>query len=250
MTEQAAAEAAIRAAIEELYRVFARYQFRRDMPYCHHCHTETDIRKVGSKRLRELTADDLRDYAFSAIYTWGDEYDFRHFLPRIFEIISFEGFRLPDAEMVLGRLPYGRWQEWPHDQREAVKRFLVALWHWHLSHFDRALNASRGDILGAIASVEDDLLPYLQAWDDDRSAAATRHIADQVFGSGAKLSRGRLSNAFLRDRPEQQRQVADWLLRPEALRRLEEACIEATDEESAADLGYAFDMLAPLVFSG
>src|SRR5215216_5402481 len=92
MTEQStAAEAEMQAAIEELYRVFARYQFRRDMPYCHGCHTEADVRKIGSKWLRDLTVDDLRDYALSALYTWGDDSDFRHFLPRMFEISSFDG---------------------------------------------------------------------------------------------------------------------------------------------------------------
>jgi hypothetical protein len=250
MAEQATpAEEVIRGAIEELYRVFARYSFHPDMPHCEHCVEDDEIRQLGSKPLRELMPDELSRYGAKALTTWGGEDDYRHFLPRMFEIVGFEGFSWPDAEIVLGRLNDARWHAWPRDEQEAVTVYLGALWRWHLCEFDESAYLSRGDILCAIGRVIDDLSPYLRVWEEAQSLAATRHIAYLVMISENVLPGRRLGNGFWSGRQEQEQQVATWLTRPEILTRLEQALPRAADRESTAELRHAIDVLSPPVQS-
>ena len=244
---ESSAETEVRAAIEGLYRVFARYNFHPDMPHCEHCIEDEEVRQLGSKPLRELMPEDLSRYAAKALTTWGGEDDYRHFLPRMFEIVSFEGFSWPHAEVVLGRLNDARWHAWPLDEQEAVTAYLGALWHWHLSEFEESDYFSRGDILCAIGRVENDLMPYLVAWEDNESHAATRRIAHQVIMSEESLADGQLWNAFWSGRREQEEQAAMWLRRPGVVHRLERARLTAPNTRIDHDFMHARNILMHLI---
>lgn len=50
--------------------------------------SESDKAALHSKKLRELENKEICGYAFSAITTWGDLNDFKHYLPRIFELAA------------------------------------------------------------------------------------------------------------------------------------------------------------------
>jgi hypothetical protein len=79
---------ALAEAIENLYRAFARYSLRKHVEGCPCCVRERDKRALESKPLRQLASSDLGRYAFKAMTTWGNQDDFRHFLPRIFELLK------------------------------------------------------------------------------------------------------------------------------------------------------------------
>ena len=74
-------------AVEKLYKVFSRYSLRRHVEGCPCCVHEEDKRALESKPLQNLSAAELGRYSFKAMTTWGDKDDFRHFLPRIFELM-------------------------------------------------------------------------------------------------------------------------------------------------------------------
>jgi hypothetical protein len=105
----------LRDAINDLYVAFSPYQLREAISFCDHCHSPDDDQLLRSKKLRELGINELHQYIWDAMLVWGDEYDFKHFLPRILEILALEE-RLTnefvDPEMVLGRLSYGNWTKW------------------------------------------------------------------------------------------------------------------------------------------
>ena len=64
-----------------------------------------------AKRLRDLTDTDLKKYAFKALTTWGNADDFRHFLPRLFELEAVHPQRivgLVDPEILFGKLAYAQ----------------------------------------------------------------------------------------------------------------------------------------------
>src|SRR4051812_26383746 len=93
------------ASIEALYVIFEGYRLRRDLTACPCCHSVAAERPLYSKPLRSLTSEDLREYAGDALLTWGDADDFRHFLPRIFEIVvSAQPFSFVDREIVFSKL--------------------------------------------------------------------------------------------------------------------------------------------------
>src|SRR6185369_16388291 len=97
------------------------------MKGCPCCVSNSDKEKIHSKRLRELDGDDLSRYAFKAMTTWGDTEDFKHYLPRIFELLSTTDFII-DTFIVLGKLEYGKWKTWAEKEQIAIETFLYAWW--------------------------------------------------------------------------------------------------------------------------
>ena len=97
------------AAIENSYRTFAVYPLRTDTGPCSCCHSPQDNHRLCAKPLRMLGPKDLRTYAYDALYTWGDEVDFKHFLPRIMELLAQangDGPAFVDPESVFHKLSY------------------------------------------------------------------------------------------------------------------------------------------------
>jgi len=101
----------LQETIGNLYTTFAPYVLRHPVEGCSCCILPSDQRRLADYPLHELPAENLREYAFSALTTWGDSDDFRHFLPRIFELAAFEPGHLLDLEIVFEKLRYAHWWE-------------------------------------------------------------------------------------------------------------------------------------------
>lgn len=126
-------------AIEALYETFSVYPFQSTMEGCPCCVSEADEEQIHSKLLRALNEDDLGRYARKAMTTWGDTEDFKHYLPRILELMATTDFAV-DTFVVLGKLEYGQWQTWPEEERKAITNFIWAWWTnitKHKSCFDK-----------------------------------------------------------------------------------------------------------------
>ena len=117
----------LKLAIENLYSTFSTYAFNSTMEGCPCCVSNTDKEKIHSKKLRELTEVDLSRYTAKAMTTWGDENDYKHYLPRIFELLSTTDF-IVSTFIVLGKLEYGQWKTWKENEQVAIKKFLFAWW--------------------------------------------------------------------------------------------------------------------------
>lgn len=243
-------------SIQVLYEVFARYPTRRDMPreccdmpHCEYCVTPEDIALICSKPLRELTADDLSKYAGKAITTWGDVEDFKHFLPRLMELIATEGsvdWRGP--EEVFSRFRYGQWEGWEPRERHAVDSYFVSLWRFVLSRhpvfpgWDPPWWSIANDYLCAVAQATDDLSPYLQMWRVDRSITGLRHLADFVADTVNQAKDGMLGAWWKGCKAEAQ--VKEWLSDPATWQRLEEGLASPSSPPFAPSLVEALDLLA------
>jgi len=129
---EAAAREALQAAIDGLYQAFASYPLRPHVVGCACCVSPEDEARLHARPLRELTVDDLDEYASAALLTWGDEDDFRHFLPRLFELATFERFGPIDLEIVVKKLGYAGWRTWPGGEQATVEAYLSALWRYVL----------------------------------------------------------------------------------------------------------------------
>ena len=117
----------LKLAIENLYSTFSTYAFNSTMEGCPCCVSNTDKEKIHSKKLRELTEVDLSRYTAKAMTTWGDENDYKHYLPRIFELLSTTDI-IVSTFIVLGKLEYGQWKTWKENEQVAIKKFLFAWW--------------------------------------------------------------------------------------------------------------------------
>jgi hypothetical protein len=213
-------------ATEDLYRVFARYKLAPRVDGCSHCVSDTDELRLHSAPLRELRCEDLERFAFKAMTTWGSADDFRHFLPRLFELVAQASDCRTDVEVVIGKLNYGEWHHWPTEEQAAVRSFLRAMWLDVLGRFPHPLDADT--CLCAIGQAEDDLSWYLAAWKIADSESAACHFAMFIDQNapGRQITPHhpwKLRNAFWADRSSQARQVMDWALAAERGAELESA---------------------------
>ena len=119
-------------AIEELYKTFAKYPLNSTIEGCPCCVAGTDKSTLHSKHLRELEDEDISRYAFKAMTTWGDVNDFKHFLPRIFELSS-SGKLMVDTFVVLRKLDYGNWTSWESQEVLTINKFLKHWWKYDIN---------------------------------------------------------------------------------------------------------------------
>src|SRR5438128_985979 len=166
-TTQVAAQEELRIAIEGLYATFSHYPLRPYVEGCACCVSPEDEARLHSKPLRELTFDDLDDYASAALLTWGDADDFRYFLPRLFELMTFDSIGPGHSEIVFSKLRYAGWRTWPEGEQATVESFLSTWWRYVLARCPftgEPLWTMAGEDLCSIAQTFDDLGPFLMIW--------------------------------------------------------------------------------------
>jgi hypothetical protein len=209
---------ALRDAIEPLYEAFSQYRLRERIDGFNYGHRSDDERLLWSKGLRELGALELHHYIRRAMTTWGDDYDFRHFLPRILEIYALNESLTDEfinPEIVLGKLQYACWTNWPLSEQEAIKRYLSAVWISKINHefpWEKFSPSFIEDWLCAIRQAEDDLEPYLSTWESADSSAAVGNLSHLIVSVQDELTKKKLLNAFWANREFQSAQVVNWLL--------------------------------------
>jgi hypothetical protein len=213
-------------ATEKLYRVFARYELAPHVDGCSHCVSDADELRLHAAPLRELRTEDLARFAFKSMTTWGSTEDFRHFLPRLFELLAHEGDAHIDPEVAFGKLTYGEWRRWPEKEQSAVQSFLRAMWLDVLSRFPHPFDADA--CLCSVGQAEDDVSWYLSSWNVAGSESAACHFASFLDQNSPRRQitaqhPWKLHNAFWAERPQPARQVMGWTLAAERATELEHA---------------------------
>ena len=231
---------ALTAAVERLYEVFGAYNVPRSSSFCRHCVTKDEVAALRNKPLRELHEGDVSRYWWKAISTWGTVEEFKHFLPRLLEILVLEKVR-DNPEILMRKLRYGGLNEWPEVEREAINSFCRALWQRALVHHPLQESfpsfAHIDDCLCSIAQVVDDLSPLLDFWEHDSSPAAMQHLLDFADENATDIREaGKLSNTFWDERRTQMRQVKDWFVSHDFCIAFGVASPTTTHEELRADL--------------
>jgi hypothetical protein len=171
-------QATLEDAVDGLYAAFAHWRRPAAMDYCSHCVSHDDVeRLLAPGPLREIPAETLRSYTADVLSTAGSAADFRYFLPRILHIAVTGGFDgYPDLDVVMSKFVLAEWRGWPASEKGAVTAFLHAWWTTTLTRFPADPGAE--DVLGPIGLLEDDLAPYLRAWE---AALATRAGASHLL---------------------------------------------------------------------
>jgi hypothetical protein len=176
---------ALQVAIDGLYTTFASYPLKRVIAGCPHCVSRSDSDAIHMQALGALTANDVRRYATKAMTTFGDVEDFKHFLPRILELFAHEleageaGENLGFSEEILGgKLALAGYVSWPTVEREAVERFLDAMWGALLARFPTTPDAETYlCFLAQFTSLD----RYLALWHSTLTRPALAHAAVAVY---------------------------------------------------------------------
>jgi hypothetical protein len=237
-------------AIASLYRTFERYPLRSDTDACDCC--GHDEQKLHRKPLAELTREELDEYAMDAIYTWGTGDDFKHFIPRIFELLvgnsrRCRGFALPSC--VLAKLSYSswcstHWRSWPEGEQKAIENFLCTVW-------GAALESGLEDLpfdgaygwLQAIATVESDLSSYLDRWLREDSVNSNRNLALMIRQINELALSGHAAQLEWRPPEGQRDQLDAWLYSSEVKQKLMHAFERWHEEPFANELENAAILL-------
>jgi hypothetical protein len=112
-------------AIAGLYAVFGRYPLRA-IEACPCCASSEDVSRLSRLPLRQLSNAHLSPYAAKALTTWGDERDFKHFLPRLFELAVDADTWPLDLPHLAVKLRYAEWSVWPESERAAIAELYSA----------------------------------------------------------------------------------------------------------------------------
>lgn len=203
--------AEVRDAIENLYIAFAQYPLRENTDACSCCHSEQDERRLHGKPLQKLDADDLREFAYDVLHVWGGVEDFKHFLPRIFELEILCGDEFVDPQVAFGKLRHSEWTTWPGAERHAIRRIFDALWHsildaappgWHETQLE--------DWLCGIALAEGRVSPYLEGWLERQTKIADLNLASFITRTDFANANQQPTDYWC-EVPELFREVSTWV---------------------------------------
>ncbi len=222
----------LRAAVEALYVAFERPR-PETIDGCPCCMTPDDLRALVGVPLRQVGGRVAYLYSVNALYTVGDNDDFRYFWPRLVELCLtplHAEYRL-DEFYVFSRPHYARWREtWTPEEQAATERVAAAIAE-DLAHRGLPSEDSFADALidlgyevnrwvCALAQSLEDVTAYLRPL-----VAQTPALALLAFWEYQNPSsqEGPLINAFWGKAATKPARMVQWLQEPEVAAALADA---------------------------
>lgn len=188
----------LKAAIEKLYETFSNYTTEG----IHHCNCgcikEEDVRKLNSKPLRQLEEDDLVVYHGKALYTWGDTEHYKHYLPRICELrLLNRSFAFIDLDEIFNKLDYAKWMEWPEEEQQAIKDYVMADWMDLVNNQTPKIDVSKLEEYGKFFGITE----LMRAWDISglrNFVYFFYYYGNTILNGGLKIDGKTYENEFLK----------------------------------------------------
>lgn len=181
------AEANLRDAIERGYLTFA------SMPRPQQLHAsplrdaDEILRTLTSAPLRELTGEQIGPYSSWAITTVGNDRDYRHFLPRIFELAVTEPVWLGAVpQVIVGKLNMATWRTWAAEQQAAVLHFFRAAFDAVVQRHPQG-GQSAVDWFCGIVTLGNSALLTFERWRSTSSPNAALHMASFIIDEAKDL---------------------------------------------------------------
>ena len=258
---EAAARAALDAAVEHAYATFAGYKPGREQVSvcrCGQCIQPESEFVLLNAPLRDIDHYPLADYTYAANREGEPGFDpneLRYFLPRMLDLVAQENPPcFSEPEPTLRRLRECKYREtWPAAEVAAVDDFYSALMAerlsaptrvWTTRNGDLPSSEDVGDILCMIVIGGGDLARLLGEWDANPDQRATHHLAAQILGLKLSEDCGTgFSTAFWSNDTDARDAFHDWLLRPQAVAKLERAMVTERDPRMRDWLAEARDFV-------
>ena len=189
----------------QLYSIFSSYPTPQNIAGCPCCMHSLANNKWHQKPLQKIEAEQLSDYTFKAITTYGTVNDFRYFLPRILELLSKQALHI-DPSIVWSKLIYANWINWPDAEVAVVKQFLMVDWQNNLNNspiFELDLMITVNKLLG-------DITCLLQVWPCNFESPAFAKLIQLVVSYGC--SKGLRPYEFRALSLADFKQLSEWIL--------------------------------------
>lgn len=182
------AEVNLRDAIERSYAAFAAMP-RPEKLEASPVHDADDIlRTLTSAPLRDLTDQQLALYSHSVITTIGDDRDFRHFLPRIFELSVGPAWTGAEPAVIASRLNMASWRDWPEEQRSAILQFFRSAFATAIDRHPNYDNIAV-DWFSGLTILGDSPSLIFERWRSTRSINAALNLAAFIIDEAKHIRR-------------------------------------------------------------
>lgn len=232
----------LKISIEKLYVTFAKYQGLSKLEGSPlYDDLDTWNKQLRSKNLRDLTEEDLSRFAGKVILTWGDQNDYRFFLPRILELTA--KFKTPyDIWTLYSRLEDANWKTWDIEEQTSVNNFTLELWNNLLNDNSEKAEWEFKDYFHSIAYFYPDFSEILKVWETNNSFAAIKHLSNYVFEERQHLFDNNYIDSIVKNTKNIQ-QFKTWLTSDSILNKIEKAFYDKEKNEIAERLSWVEQIL-------
>ena len=228
----------LKNSISDLYETFEKY---RSGPAMSGSPLYSDLAKwnedIFSKSLAELNEDDLSRFVGKSITTWGNENDYKHFLPRIFELTA--EFRTPyEIWIAFGKLEYGEWHTWPENEQKVIHEFMLALWQNIVNDNSEKAEWEFKDYFSSIAHFYPNFSDLINIWWESDSKASIKHLADFLIDEQTAIfDRKKISGFY--DKKENTEEFIAWVLSDRILEKMQQKYFEYEKESFSEKISWA-----------
>jgi hypothetical protein len=170
----------VRDVIEDLYTAYAPVPLDPGVDHCDHCVSAEQVAALHAYPLREIPAEVMRKLLAKGITTWGDERYFRHFVPRLLELIVAGELNDSAYEVYLPGKLTRCLATGSDEERAAVDRFLTAWWTDTLTR--RPAPTDAGSLYEIITALGRPGAPLLEAWPRAHPWHLATFVAESAMG--------------------------------------------------------------------
>ena len=212
--------------IEQLYRVFSRYALPARMVFCDYCDT-AEYEESLHAELSTMPAELVDKYTWDAMHHTGNQLDFRHFVPRIYQLLWRDELPFADPEMVIGRLAHADWQDWSAAEHDSVRGVLDGLWDDAMRR--QAPPVDIDSLVCGLGLAFRGVPPHVENWTTDNRPLAAPRLVEFVLANASELPEQRLGDPWWEQGREAMEALVTWLLTPRVAAFLR-ASAEATQD--------------------
>jgi hypothetical protein len=233
----------LKISIDKLYDTFAKYQGLSKLEgsplYDNYIKSWRSV--LISKKLRDLTDKDLSLFAGKVILTWGDENDYKFYLPRILELTA--ELKTPyDIWTLYSRLEDADWKTWNEDEQTAINNFTLELWNNLLNDNSEKAEWEFIDYFHTIANFYPDFSQVLKVWETNDSFAAVKHLTNYIISKRQYL----FDNNYIYSIEKTTKHIEQfktWLTSDKIIEKIEKAFFDNEKNEFAKRLSWAEQIL-------
>lgn len=223
--------------IDKLYKAFSKYEATDMTGSPVYDDLDKWNKELLSKPLRELDEEDLSRFTGKAITTWGSPNDYKHFLPRIFELTA--ELRTPyEIWIAFDKLNYSEWNNWEEGEQKVIHEYMLSLWEYMVNDNSEKVEWEFKDYFSSIAHFYPNFFDLLNTWAKSESKAGIKHLSAYIIGEQNTIFEKKKISGFY-NQEENIEEFISWLLSDEILNKLQRKFFEFATENFAENISRA-----------
>ena len=169
--------------------------------------------------------------------TWGSANDYKHFLPRIFELTA--ELRTPyEIWIVFDKLTLADWTNWNENEQKSIHEFMIALWESIVNDNSEKAEREFRDYFLAIAHFQPNFNDLLDIWTESESKAGVKHLAKLLVEEKTSIfDRKKISGFY--DKNENMEEFITWVFSDKMLEKIQQKYFEFETESFAEKISWA-----------